>query len=172
MNHKKLDFNIFNKLFRYCPISGSIFNRVNRGTKAKAGAIATSRSGDGYLQINFVNNGCLVNRKAHRIAWLLHTGEDPGNKQIDHIDRDKTNNRFSNLRLVNNQNNNMNKSKPKNNTSGIVGVYWRKDRDKWEVKINEEGELQYLGIFEDKFEAICARKSAERKLGYHENHGK
>ena len=38
---------------------------------------------------------------AHRIVWYLNTGEDPGTSEIDHKDRNESNNTFENLRLAN-----------------------------------------------------------------------
>ena len=92
--------------------------------------------------------------------------------QIDHIDGNRENNVISNLRLVNNRENTMNRRKRNDNTSGITGVSWDKNAGKWQAYINKDGRRQPLGVFEDKFEAICTRKSAENRLGYHENHGK
>ena len=107
-----------------------------------------------------------------KIAWFLHTGEDPGDMQIDHIGGQRDRNNFSNLRLVDNQGNAMNQRKRSNNKSGITGVYWHSRDEIWEAKIGVNGKLKNLGSFDDKFEAICARKSAEKRIGYHENHGK
>ena len=139
---------------------------------ARAGAIATTRGYQGYLIIYLTKDGRQVNYRAHRVAWLLHTGEVPGDMQIDHIDGDPTNNRISNLRLVTHRENGINQRKHKNNTSGVMGLYWHKKAGKWAVQISEFGKIKYLGLFEDKWEAICARKSAENRFGYHENHGK
>ena len=137
----------------------------------RAGAIATSRNSNGYLMVRFRRNGCQVGYLAHRVAWLLYYGIDPGANEIDHIDQDPINNRIGNLRLVNSRENSMNRRKRSDNTSGITGVSWHKSADKWQVQISDCGERQYH-FFDDKFEAICARKSAENRLGYHENHGK
>ena len=166
------DFELLDSLFIYCPETGDIRNKIDRGTKAKAGAIATSKRVDGYLQVRFTRDSCRVSYKAHRLAWFLHTGEDPGEKEIDHLNRIKDDNRFCNLELVTTTEHRRRHPKRSDNTSGITGVYWNKKAGKWLVLISDRGELQYLGYFEDKFEAICCRKSAERKLGYHENHGK
>ena len=171
-NHKKLDFELLDKLFRYCPETGSIFNKTNRGTKAKAGAIATSMTNRGYLEVRFTEDGRRARYQAHRVVWLLHTGEDPGDNEIDHIDQNPVNNIFSNLRLVDRQENMINQRKRRNNTSGVMGVCWNKRDKKWQVQIADRGKQRNIGVFKDKFEAICCRKSAERKLGYHENHGK
>ena len=178
MHHRPMDFEELDRLYRYCPAAGEIFHKIDKGQKdgggvqVKAGTIATSRRGNGYLQVQFRKNGRLVNYQAHRVAWLLHTGEDPGNKQIDHIDRDRTNNRISNLRLVDQQGNMRNQRKFKSNTSGVTGIYWHKVTGKWQAQISDCGKPQSLGYFEDFFEACCARKSAENRLGYHPNHGK
>ena len=176
--HKQMDFSEFDRMFSYDAESGDVRNKINRGQKsgagviAKAGAIATIRNGKGYLQVNFTKNGRQISYLAHRIAWLLHTGEDPGDMQIDHIDGQRDRNNFSNLRLVDNQGNMMNQRKYKNNTSGVMGISWNKRDKVWYAYICRDGRQKCLGLFDDKFEAICARKSAERRLGYHENHGK
>ena len=36
----------------------------------------------------------------HRLIWIYMTGDDPGNMEIDHINRDRHDNRWSNLRLT------------------------------------------------------------------------
>ena len=176
MRYKPMDFSELDKLFSYDAKTGDTRNKIDRGGSrgiiAKAGAIATSKMGNGYFQVRFRKDGRRISYLAHRVAWLLYYGVDPGDLEIDHIDQDPSNNRISNLRVVNHKDNSMNQGKSKNNTSGITGVCWHKVACKWRVYISNHGEPQYLGIFTDKFEAICARKSAENRLGYHENHGK
>jgi hypothetical protein len=61
---------------------------------------------------------------------------------------------------------------PKNNTTGIVGVYWDKQRCKWTARIKAHKINQFLGRFDNKEEAISKRKEAEIKYGFHVNHGK
>ena len=177
MKHKPMDFSEFDQLFSYDSNTGEIRNKIDRGTgrvgvTAKAGEIATTNNGDGRLRVQFIRDGIMDGYLAHRVAWLLHHRICPGNMQIDHIDGCPSNNKILNLRLVDHQENMMNQRKRKNNTSGVTGVSWDKNAGKWIVKISDRGERQYLGLFEDKFEAICCRKSTERRLGYHKNHGK
>lgn len=60
---------------------------------------------------------------AHRLAWRYVTGDDPGDSQVDHIDLNKTNNAFSNLRLVTSKQNNENRKLNSRNRTGHRGVY-------------------------------------------------
>jgi hypothetical protein len=50
-----------------------------------------------------------------------------------------------------------------NNTSGCKGVFWSKNRNKWEARIQIDGRQLYLGRFEDIADARKARSSAESK---------
>ena len=167
-----MDFAEMDRLFSYKHKTGNVRNKVDRG-KAKAGAIATSRDSKGYLRVQVTKDGRQVSYLAHRVAWLLYYGIDPGANEIDHIDcQSKTNNKIENLRLISHGDNMKNQGRYKNNTSGIMGVGWHKGTGKWQVRISDRGEPQRLGYFDDFFEACCRRKSAERRLDYHPNHGK
>lgn len=57
----------------------------------------------------------------------------------------------------------LNEKIPKNNTSGVKGVYWNKSAKKWVAQIKFQGEQIYLGMFADKNKAIAARIVAEEK---------
>lgn len=83
--------------------------------------------------------------------------------KIDHIDRNKFNCRKSNLRFCTDQENSMNMSLRSNNTSGISGVSWRKDKKKWRAYITINGKQKTLGHFLNKEEAIKTRLEAEAK---------
>lgn len=127
----------------------------------------TNDNGDGY------RCGKIFDRsyRAHRVLWLLHTGEWPTD-QIDHINGDRADNRIINLRAVSNTDNARNSCRPSNNTSGVVGVYWYKRHNMWyaSIRINEKN--LSLGYFEDFADAVATRKAAEVNYGFHENHGK
>lgn len=83
--------------------------------------------------------------------------------EVDHINRNRLDNRKSNLRIVSRQENMYNKSKYKNNKSGVKGVKWNKDRNKWQVQINYNKKRIHLGLYSDLEEAKKARLNAEEK---------
>lgn len=108
--------------------------------------------------------------RAHRLAWLYMTGSMPA-LEIDHIDGNGLNNAWLNLREVDRRENCRNMRLHNHNTSGISGVSWRKQRNKWRAYVMVDNHQINLGHYDDLFEACCARKSAELKYGFHENHG-
>lgn len=117
---------------------------------------------DGYLRTNVtIGKNRQIHMSLHRLVM-----DFPKCKEVDHIqhaskDENKFDNRKSNLRIVNKSQNQMNKHKQINNTSGNVGVYWH-DRDNvWEVYIGINNQQIYIGRYADKQEAIIARKVAE-----------
>lgn len=87
-----------------------------------------------------------------------------GCKNWDHADRNEMNNRRYNLRPCTNKENIRNKSIQKNNTSGIIGVSWREDRQKYRAYITVENRKQiFLGNFLNKEDAIKIRLKAEKE---------
>lgn len=75
---------------------------------------------------------------------------------VDHKDRNIFNNQESNLRKASCSDNNVNRLKHKNNTSGYKGVFWRKRDNKYISKIIKQHKIYYLGCFEDKVLAAIA----------------
>ncbi len=136
-----------------------------------AGKMAGHLNKTGYRSIRFKIGGKKPIFLEHRLVWLWIHGHFPED-QIDHIDHVRDNNSIENLRAVDSAENGKNIRMPKDNTSGIIGVCWHKSVQKWLAQIKVDDKQTYLGIFDDKFEAICARKSAEIKYGYHPNHGR
>lgn len=118
---------------------------------------------------------CGLELYAHRVVFEMYYGFEPDN--IDHINGNGLDNRPCNLRSVSTRINNMNLRKRSNNSSGITGVSFdkRKSRLRSYINVKEENKKTrqiFLGYFDDFFEACCARKSAERKYGFHLNHGR
>ena len=115
----------------------------------------------GYIQISLKGK----TYRAHRLAWFYVHGEWPVD-QIDHIDKNRTNNRIDNLRDVSNQINSTNQNKSKVNTSGVTGVYWSNYDKKWMARIQYNRKKLHLGYFDNKQDAINARKDAEVRFGF------
>jgi len=111
-------------------------------------------SRDYVVANNKYNNIC----KLHRIIL-----KDVNWRICDHINRNPKDNRKSNLREANYNENAFNRSKNKRNTSGVTGVYFDKDKGKWRAVINKNGITYRLGRFKDKEKAIIARLEAEKE---------
>lgn len=121
---------------------------------------------DGYIQFRIKGSAYL----AHRVIFFYFYNYMP--EQIDHVNHDRSDNRLSNLRPSNNADNHKNRTLNKNNVSKCCGVTWHKSRQLWQTYIIVNYKNIFLGRFADKFEAICARKSAEIKHKFHRNHGR
>lgn len=87
----------------------------------------------------------------------------PKNKEVDHKDRNRSNNQRKNLRICTSQQNRGNTSARKNSKSGILGVWWDKAQKRWHTKIGFRNKIYWLGSFVKKKDAVKARKDAEKK---------
>lgn len=83
---------------------------------------------------------------------------------VDHINRNKKDNRIENLRNTDKSINAFNSKIRSTNTSGVTGVWYRKDTNRWVAEIKKNYTKVSLGCFETKEEAIAARKRAEVKI--------
>ena len=133
-----------------------------------AGSKRKGHSGITYLKLNLDGKTYYV----HRIIMIMNGYKISDSDHVDHIDGNALNNKLENLRIVNNKENHRNQKLNANNKSGIPGVYFQKSRDCWLVSICNDGNELFLGRFKSFFDACCARKSAEFKLGFHPNHGR
>lgn len=123
--------------------------------------------GKGYRHGRIFRKHCF----AHRAAWMIAYGEMPP-ARIDHINGDGSDNRIDNLRAVTNVENGRNAKRSSANKSGVTGVCWAKRQQKYLAYIGSKSDRKHLGTFSDINAAVAARKAAEIKLGYHENHGR
>jgi HNH endonuclease/AP2 domain len=99
----------------------------------------------------------------HQLAWFYMSGRW-GKPTIDHRDGDVTNNRWKNLRLATRSQNNANRRRPRNNTSGYKGVHLFRRLGKWGAHIGKNGQTIHLGTFETPQAAHAAYVKAARKL--------
>lgn len=138
--------------------------RVKAGMTA--GCIAAYPGRKTYILIGL--DGTLY--QAHRLAWLYIHGSFPLN-EIDHIDGSGANNKIINLRDVTASENSRNARLYCTNKSGVGGVSFCKYTGTWRAMIWINNVATHISRHKDKFDAICARKSAENKYNYHPNHG-
>lgn len=146
----------------YDPQSGVIRwkSLIRRGGNIKVGEIAGCIK-NGYVVIHI--NGRAW--RGHRIAWLMQTGSLPETGyEIDHIDGNRSNNSWSNLRVVNRNQNNYNTGISKANKSGCKGVSYRKDTGKWLARLKLDGKIIHLGYHDSKESAIKARREGEKQF--------
>lgn len=144
------------ELLDYNPETGVFVWRVSKGTR-KAGRVAGAVNITGYVDIAIDGK----KHRAHRLAWLYTYGCWP-NKDIDHINRIRTDNRIENLRDT--DKNEWNRDKQVNNTSGYTGVSWHKWTKKWIAKIKVYGKNTHLGLFDTPEAANAAYMAAKEKL--------
>lgn len=142
--------------------TAGIWNTANAGKQA-----LTFPDGRGYYRGKIMGR----NHKAHRVAWAIYHGVWPDG-EIDHINGERTDNRIANLRVVSRQENSRNKPRQVNNTSGATGVARDKQSGKWSAWVKIDGKNQNLGLYHNFGDAVAARKEAERKIGFHANHGR
>jgi len=156
-------------ILNYNPLTGVFIWKIERPGKARKGNVAGySRKYKSSIDYRFIGiNG--IQYREHRLAWLYVFGRFPKG-QIDHKDGNSINNRINNLREVTNQDNCKNQSRPVNNTSGCIGVSWRKTDKVWASYIYIDYVRKHLGNFKVKNDAIICRKMAEFDYGFHEHH--
>ncbi|HBR1807418.1 TPA: HNH endonuclease [Klebsiella pneumoniae] len=131
-----------------------------------SGLVAGSIRKDGYCALKIDGNGY----KAHRIAWLIAHNEWPDDMDIDHINGIRNDNRLSNLRLANRNENCANVKVRVNCSSGFFGVHWFKSREEWVAQIRTGKVKKHLGYFHGIGDAVRAYNAECEKL--HGEYGK
>jgi hypothetical protein len=156
------------KYFYYDPTTGDFYRILRRdrwGNEKPIFKLTKCSRSDGYLTLRIFGK----NYKNHRLCFLYMTGKLV--KEVDHINGDRTDNRWSNLRPVTRQENTKNRGLASNNKSGASGVTWFEQTKQWRARITFDGVRVSLGLFDTLEEAILVRKSAEKRYQYHPNHG-
>ena len=157
------------RLFSYNPETGEFLWRPRLGSTQGDKAFTTRFGGKpaGYIQkqkaglryrsliLTHFKQRCF----AHRIIWKMMTGQEPPDF-LDHKDGNGLNLRWNNLRQATNSENMCNGSIPKSNTSGIKGVFWDTERQKWRAQIKKNKKLTILGRFDTLEEAATIVSAA------------
>lgn len=115
--------------------------------------IPGSRHTKGYMRISVFGK----RYQSHRLAWLWMTGEWP--RKIDHIDRNKANNKWSNLRVATNQQNGWNRDLGPLPRSGFRGVRQLK-HGRWHARVGQH----HVGVFDTAEEAYEAYERASSEI--------
>ena len=163
-SHDGLTLDRVREFLEYDPPTGKFTWRKRTSNRIAVGGVAGVKAANGYTYITLDNYKLL----AHRVAWLYVYGEWPEG-QIDHINRDRSDNRLSNLRLASMSENVCNGTLRSTNTSGFRGVSLdkRKTKKKWLAQIVKDGKQHGLGYYATKEEAYDAYRRAAIEL-----HGK
>ncbi|HFK7186555.1 TPA: HNH endonuclease signature motif containing protein [Serratia odorifera] len=138
-------------LLNYDELTGEF--RWNNHKRMPKGKPAGTSAGSEYDRIMIKGKIFL----SHRVAWFYMTGTDP-DRLIDHINGNKRDNRFCNLRLADYSQNMMNSKISSINSSGCKGVSWKKSEGKWRAEGKINGKRKHLGYFENITDAIAAYK--------------
>jgi len=145
---------------KYDPLTGVGTWLTFRASNAQKGALAGSLKPNGYIYINYKSK----HYRAHRLFWFLQTGHDPGELTIDHIDGNKSNNKFLNLRLATQSQQICNITKRCDNLSGHRGVFFIKRSQKYRAYIKIDKKQLCLGYYKTFEEAVAARQAKEIEL--------
>jgi len=109
--------------------------------------------GGGYMQVKLYAGGAQKNLYIHRLVAMAFIANPLQRPNIDHCDGNPRNNAVSNLRWVNQSENNMNAKKRVNAMSLYKGAVYDSRREKWASQIRINGHLVHLGYFDSDVEA-------------------
>ena len=136
--------------------NGKVYWKVKVAKKIIPGQEAGSPEGKGYIGIRYKKKLY----KAHRVVWCLCKGEwPPADKEIDHINQNKTDNRIENLRVV----------CRKTNAQNQTHKGYRKVGKRYHARIKTDCKEIHLGSFATAEEAANAYNEA--KAIYHQSNG-
>jgi hypothetical protein len=166
---------VLSGLLRYCPASGELywlprspemassdraqksFNIRDAGTKA-----GCFHAASGYVQVRV----CGVLLSAHRIAYVLGSGEAiPAGMKIDHVNGERCDNRYSNLRIVDSVGNGQNR-RPRPHRELARGVVFDKARGMYRAEVRVNGKSFHAGRFRDPDAAASAARAKRQELGF------
>ena len=153
-----------NSRLRYDPETGKLFWKIKENASLGwntrwAGKEAFTAKSHGH----HVGRLDGENYYAHRVIWAMQTGEWPED-QVDHINGDRTDNRWVNLRAATVLQNSFNRGPQSNGSSGFKGVTWHSQQGRWAARIQAGGVNKSLGLHDTAEQAAAAYDAAARKM--------
>ena len=172
MIRRILDIEQLRNLLRYDPDSGKLYwlprqptMFPNEGawrswmTRYCGKEAFTSKTDKGYFHGTILGQ----NYAAHRVAFAIHYGYWP-DADLDHADRERTNNKIENLRIATTSQNMSNRTKAINRSSKFRGVHWCNRDKSWIAKITKNRKIRHLGNFRDEANAALAYDNAAKEI--------
>lgn len=145
------------ELFDYLP-TGKLVRLVRHSRRSKVGEEIGSTDSLGYRQASVDGRIYMV----HRLIWLWH-GNDAA-EELDHINGNRADNRIENLRAATHAQNGWNKRLQSNNTTGVKGVTWKREKQMFCVRVAANGQRHHIGYFKSLEAAALAAETARLHL--------
>ena len=123
----------------------------------KTGRILKQSHRNGYQMVRLQKDNKTYKNDIHRLVAIAFIDNLDKKKCVDHIDNNIQNNNLINLRWATKSQNSQNRSMSTRNTSGVKGVSWNKNTNKWRADICINGKKIRLGSFLNKDDAINIR---------------
>lgn len=154
------DIDALRDCLRYDPETGQLWWIKRPPYRLLEPKLAASVDRKGYLVVGFRNKIL----KAHRVIWMIMMGTPvPKGMTIDHVNGDRSDNRWTNLRLANFVQQSHNRALRPDSRTGLKGVHFHKPSGKWQAKIQMPlGSRKSLGLFHSAEEAQAAYAAASR----------
>lgn len=147
-----------NELLEYNPETGEFTWKLSTNGRIKIGSMAGCQHHSGYCTIGVGS----TQYQAHRLAWLMGHGQDPGDLQINHINSNRGDNRLANLELVTNRQNSQHASQSGVRQKSLPpGVKWCAQDQKYQARIKINGKTCHLGSYSSLSAASRAYKAIE-----------
>ena len=147
-------------LFDYDDSTGVVIRKKTTSPRAIKGMVITHKNKAGYVQVRLKGKLWML----HRLIWCMKTGKMPV-KFIDHINGEKDDNRWCNLREADYYVNNQNRTRPdKDSATQLLGVTYDKQCGKYKVQLTLYGKKVVNKLFIDPLEAAAYYKTEKERI--------
>lgn len=149
-------------VWKHRPVEHFTSERAAASWNTRFAGRPVAKTRRGYLIVTITVEQRETHSLAHRAAWALMTGAWPDH-EVDHQDRNRTNNAWTNLRACTHLENQFNKGRSSRNNSGFKGVHHHTQNNAWIAQIKHGGKTKHLGSFATAKEAADAYRTASLK---------